>query len=198
MLTPRDNFGPDAIALPRRNIVAPPAGKAPPKASRTGGVFDATAACRDGVTVGDDLPTAVAAEANARARAERVVRVLAVVLAAATVVLLLVSPGSHEATRTQPGARPGKASPAQTRGRRARPEATRKVTAGKPASRRRRRRAARPRPRQAPRHRVAPPTRRPAAPSPTPVAPARRVAPKPRPASPLPAPVPAGSPPEFL
>lgn len=197
MLKPRDNFGPDAVALPRRNIFAPPSVNASSTASRTGGVFDVTSACRDDATVVDGAHAAAAVGVSASARLVPVVRVLAILLAAATVVLLLTSPGSREAPRVHPATWPSEASPTQTRGRHARREVTRKANARKSTSRRHRR-PSRPRPRLGKRHRVTPAPLRPAAPRPTPVAPARRVAPNPRPASPLPARVPAGSPPEFL
>jgi hypothetical protein len=200
MLKPRDNFGPDAVALPRRNIFAPPAGKPSPKAPRSGGVFDAGAACRDGVAVGSggDVGAAVAIQTSGRVRFGRFAPILAVVLAAATAALLFVSADSREGTHADPSTHPRDVSPAQTLGERARPPATRTVHARKPAPRRRRHRASRPRPRRVPRHRVAPVPPRSATPSPKQSVPQRRAAPHPPSARTRPARVPAGSPPEFL
>lgn len=199
MLTPNDNIGTDAFALPRRNIFATPAASPPRRAGHTHGVFDAAAACpSDGlIDASTDDERVDAPPSNGALSFGRFVtatRLLAVAAFAIVVVALLTVRGHDDVVRPTPAPRPVQTqlTPASV----ARPAVRRSP---KP-------RTVRPRltPREPTRRRPSTPHQRlrrtspgaPAvAPPPSPIPLPRR----PAPASPArPARVPAGSPPEFM
>src|SRR5438067_1957788 len=105
MFKPRDNIGSDAVALPRRNIFAPPARTSSPPRPRGGGVFDPAAACEPETltsNVDADSPNATGVS---RWRAARVVIglwLLASATAVALTVVLLGGSGHSAGMRHAP------------------------------------------------------------------------------------------------
>src|SRR4051812_31160307 len=115
MFKPRDNIGSDAVALPRRNIFAPPARTpSPPRSPRAGGVFDPAAACEPAtLTSNIDADDLNATGVSRRGAARFVVGMW--LLAGATAVVLtvvLVGGSGHSAdTRRAPTQRPVETAP---------------------------------------------------------------------------------------
>jgi hypothetical protein len=195
MLKPRDNFGPDAVALPRRNIFAPPSTTQAPQAAVRHGVFDAAAACRD-ADLDDQARRAALVEAGGADGRGRLARLVAVGIAAGLpVVLILASLGARTADRATPAPAPAHKQPAKARVTNTRPKLAPRIRQ-RAARHRRQQRARRP-----PRHAAA--VGRHVVPAPRSIAPSRApVAPLPamphQRAMPRPSRVPADSPPEFL
>jgi hypothetical protein len=197
MFKPRDNIGSDAVALPRRNIFAPPVPTAPQPRARAGGVFDAAAACGpETLTSKLDAEDASTRVVSRRSAARFVVALwlLAGATAVALAVVLLGASGHSAGTRHAPRQRPADATP---RHRADGPREDRKRPAPAHRGRPARRRTDRPRPRL---HRRPRPVTTPRPRLVSPPAPQR--APIPAPAEPRPVPgptrVPPGSPPEFM
>lgn len=197
MFKPRDNIGSDAVALPCRNIFAPPAPTRSPPRVRGGGVFDPAAACEPETLTNnvdaDDANTTVVGRRSA-ARFVVALWLLAGATAVALTVVLLGASGHSAGTRRAPTHRPADAAP---RHRADGPREDRKRPAPAHRARPARRRTDRPRPRL---HRRA---RRVTTPRPrlvSPPTPQRAPIPAPaeRRAAPGPTRVPPGSPPEFM
>lgn len=199
MLTPNDDIGTDAFALPRRNIFAAPAASPTRRAGHTHGVFDAAAACpSDGLTDAstDDGRVDAPASNGARSRGRFVTptRLVAVAGVAIVVVALLTVRGHDDVVRPTPAPRPVRTQP--TPASVARP-AVRPSPKPRTARARHTPSEATRRPSTPPRSRLrrAAPGSPAAAPQPAPVPLPRR----PAPALPAkPARVPTGSPPEFM
>lgn len=199
MLKRRDNFGSDAVALPQRNIFAPPAATPAREGAAAGGVFDAAAVCRgERFTENAAHGRAVAAAPRAswvvgRSRAAVLVRAFGGVAASASVAVALFGlPADRAAPRPVPAER--HAEPAPAPAQRARPHPARGLNA--PQARPLRSGRAMDREARHPRR----PVRRRTAPTAPPVQPpVLPVAPRPAaPQGPEPMRVPADSPPEFL
>jgi hypothetical protein len=115
MLEPRDNFGTGAVALPGRNIFAPPAATNSDERARKRKVFDAAAACQP-TAVSDSIDDCRSVASEPPVRGLRLLVVLALVLlagaGAAPLVIYLMgaSSGRGISTRT-PAPRPRLSAP---------------------------------------------------------------------------------------
>jgi hypothetical protein len=81
MLEPRDNFGTGAVALPGRNIFAPPAATNSDERARKRKVFDAAAACQP-TAVSDSIDDCRSVASEPAVRGLRLLVVLAFLLLA--------------------------------------------------------------------------------------------------------------------
>ena len=210
MLEPRDNFGTGAVALPGRNIFAPPAATNSDERARKRKVFDAAAACQP-TAVSDSIDDCRSVASEPTVRGLRLLVVLAFLLlagaGAAPLVINLMGASSGRGISTPTPAPPPRLSALPHHSPVARPRhpSTRNANS---RARHRERRPDRARTRPLPRRSEAPgravPRRSEPAPSlsPHPAPPVRSPAPEPVPIAPrqVPQPRPASpsSPPEFM
>jgi hypothetical protein len=196
MLNPEDDIGVDAVALPRRNIFAPPAGTSTRGLQSAHNVFDQAADERaNRLTDQDDDPWA--ARAAWLRHLPGVARLVLCAIVVGTVVVILAARRADDAAAPAPKRPPAQATP--TQGQRAWPSngPTPAARETRPRSTRSKATRRRPEPSNAHRRRTAR-SPRVTAPSPTPVPVPPRATPQaPRPAE-KPAPVPPRSPPEFM
>lgn len=195
MLNRDDNIGCDAVALPRRNIFAPPVATSAPPVSQAGGVFGSAAKCAPADAT--DVYRSDAA-GGTPARARTVARLAAVVATAtaALVIAALAARGLYDPVHPSPTRRPLQTAPTPHRGEL--PRVARPTARGKARPRRAHRKRLRwhTRSSHAAARRASPSRHSPPRPAPAPAGP--RAEPQGPASTVRPARVPPDSPPEFM